>query len=259
MRFAACKRFRQANACKKNVRFDFIMTLVSKLDKIFYHGISNRWDDLLLREEILKYLKQEMIVLDLGAGAGIIPEMNFRGKAKKIYGLDPDKRVTSNPFLDSSVCSTAEEMSFESEMFDMIICQNVMEHIEKPELMLTQVKRVLKNGGLFIVKTPNRNHYVSLGARITPLKFHQWYNQLRGREEEDTFKTFYHFNSKLAQKKFIDDAGLKTVSINFFERRPEYLRLNPLTYLIGIGYERTVNILNLDACKAVMISVFRKP
>jgi SAM-dependent methyltransferase len=234
------------------------MTLVEKLDKRFYPEISNRWDDLLFRDEILRHLKQDMIVLDLGAGAGIVPEMNFKGKAKMVYGLDPDERVSENPFLDSAVCSTAEEMPFTDEMFDMIICQNVMEHIEYPTQMLTQVKRVLKPGGLFLTKTPNRNHYVALGARLTPLWFHQWYNRMRGREEEDTFKTFYHFNSEAKQKKIITDAGMETVSISFFEKRPEYLRLNFVTYLIGIGYERLINRLNLKRCKAVMISVFRK-
>ena len=234
------------------------MSLISKLDKRFYPDVSDRWDDLLFRHEIIRHLKPDMTILDLGAGAGIIPEMNFRGKAKMIYGLDPDERVLSNPFLDSAVCSTAEKMSFADEMFDMIICQNVMEHIENPERLVAQVKRVLKKEGLFFVKTPNRNHYVSLGARITPLKFHQWYNHLRARKEEDTFKTFYHFNSRSSQRKFIVQAGMETVSINFYEKRPEYLRLNALTYLAGIIYERVVNGLNLDACKAVIISVFRK-
>jgi ubiquinone/menaquinone biosynthesis C-methylase UbiE len=234
------------------------MSLVSKFDKKFYPMVSDRWDDAIFRDTLLKHLKPEMVVLDLGAGAGIIPEMNFKGKIKKIYGLDPDERVMTNPFLDSAVCSTAEEMPFEDEMFDAIICQNVMEHIEKPSVMLTQVKRVLKKGGLFFVKTPNRNHYITLAARATPHGFHQWYNKLRGRSEVDTFKTLYNFNSKSQQKKIIDAARLETIEINFYESRPEYLRLNALTYLAGIIYERTINFLNLDSCKAVMISIFRK-
>jgi len=234
------------------------MSLVSKLDKKFYPGVGDRWDDAIFRDALLKCLKPEMIVLDLGAGAGIIPEMNFKGKVKKIYGLDPDERVMSNVFLDAAVCSTAEEMPFEDEMFDTIICQNVMEHIENPLVMLHQVKRVLKKGGLFFVKTPNRNHYITLAARVTPHGFHQWYNKLRGRDEDDTFKTLYNFNSKSQQKKNIHAAGLETVEINFYESRPEYLRLNALTYFAGIIYERSVNFLNLNLFKAVMISLFRK-
>jgi len=234
------------------------MSLVSKLDKKFYLHVSDRWDDAIFRDTLLKYLQPEMVVLDLGAGAGIIPEMNFKEKVNKMYGLDPDERVLSNPFLDSAVCSTAEEMPFEDEMFDAIICQNVMEHIENPLVMLTQVKRVLKKGGLFFVKTPNRNHYITVAARATPHRFHQWYNKLRGRNEEDTFKTLYNFNSKLQQQKATRAAGLETVQINFYESRPEYLRLNALTYVAGIVYERTVNFLNLDSCKAVIISIFKK-
>ena len=118
--------------------------------------------------------------------------------------------------------------------------------------------RPIKKGGLFFVKTPNRNHYITLAARATPHWFHQWYNKLRGRKEEDTFQTLYNFNSKSRQKKIINAAGLETVQIDFYESRPEYLRLNALTYLAGILYERTVNFLKLDSCKAVMISVFRK-
>jgi len=231
---------------------------VKYLDRKIYSEVSDRWDDLLFRDEICKHIQPEITMLDLGAGAGIIPEMNFKGKVKMIYGLDPDERVKENPFLDLGVCSTAEEMPFEDEKFDLIICQNVMEHIENPAHMLTQVKRVLKRGGLFLVKTPNRNHYISLAARITPLWFHQWFNSLRGREEEDTFKTFYNFNSEGTQRKIISGAGMETIHISFFEERPEYLRLNFFTYLIGIVYERTVNKLNLNNCKAVMISVFRK-
>lgn len=165
----------------------------------------------------------------------------------------------SNPFLDSAVCSTAEKMPFEDEMFDVIICQNVMEHIENPLEMMFQVKRVLKKGGLFFVKTPNRSHYISFGARATPHSFHQWYNKLRGRDEEDTFKTLYNFNSKSQQKKIIQAAGLEAVEMNFYESRPEYLRINVLTYFAGIIYERTVNFLHLNLFKAVMISIFRKP
>ena len=234
------------------------MNWISKLDKLFYPDVHDRWDDLLFRNEILKYIEPNMIVLDLGAGAGIIPEMNFRGKAKMIYGLDPDERVLTNPFLDKAVCAAAEEMTFNDDMFDIIICQNVMEHIEKPELLLGQVKRVMKKSGLFFVKTPNRNHYVSLGARMTPLKFHQWYNHLRGRDEEDTFKTFYNFNSASTQRKIIPQAGMEIVSMRFYEKRPEYLRLNVPAYLAGTAYERMVNGLNLDLLKAVIISVFRK-
>jgi ubiquinone/menaquinone biosynthesis C-methylase UbiE len=234
------------------------MSLVSTLDRKFYPLVTDRWDDAIFRDTLLEYLKPEMFVLDLGAGAGIIPEMYFKGKVKKMYGLDPDERVMTNPFLDAAVCSTAEAMPYENEMFDAIICQNVMEHIENPLVMLAQVKRVLKKGGLFFVKTPNRNHYITLAARATPHRFHQWYNKLRGREEEDTFRTLYNFNSKSQQKKLIHAAGLETVQINFYESRPEYLRLHALTYLAGIAYERTINFLKLDSCKAVMISIFKK-
>ena len=41
----------------------------------------------------------------------------------------------------------------------------------------------LKPGGCFFGKTPNRNHYMPLAARLTPLSFHKWFNKKRGRPE----------------------------------------------------------------------------
>jgi len=35
--------------------------------------------------------------LDLGAGAGIVSQMNFKGIASRVCGIDPDERVLSNP------------------------------------------------------------------------------------------------------------------------------------------------------------------
>lgn len=58
--------------------------LVEYLDRKLYPGVGNNWDDTLFRERILARLTPEMVVLDLGAGAGIVDRMNFRGKAAKI-------------------------------------------------------------------------------------------------------------------------------------------------------------------------------
>ena len=41
---------------------------------------------------LLKYLKDNSIstCLDVGAGRGALPQMAFKGFAKKVYGIDPN-------------------------------------------------------------------------------------------------------------------------------------------------------------------------
>ena len=46
--------------------------------------------------------------------------------------------------------------------------------------------------------------------------------------------------------------------LEYEEGRPEYLRFNGLTYLIGFLYERTVNTLNLNGLKVSLYVTMRK-
>lgn len=90
------------------------------LDQKFYPNFSNNWDDQLFRERILIEIRAEFTVLDLGAGAGIISFMDFRGLAKKICGIDLDPRVVDNPFLDEGKVADANQIPYPDNSFDLI-------------------------------------------------------------------------------------------------------------------------------------------
>lgn len=67
--------------------------LINFFDEKFYPEYSDNWDDLLFRTSILDHLESDHVLLDIGAGAGIIQAMNFKGLVEKVVGLDPDPRV----------------------------------------------------------------------------------------------------------------------------------------------------------------------
>ena len=84
-------------------------------------------------------------VLDLGSGEGIFVEVCKDNKIDA-YGLDAylngiDFEKDKIPFLD--------------EQFDFIILTSLIEHIGNPQLLLNEIHRVLKKGGLIIITTPN--------------------------------------------------------------------------------------------------------
>ena len=82
-----------------------MMGIVQRLDAKLYPDFQHRWDDQLFRERILVQLGDgDLDVLDLGAGAGIVVAMDFRGRARRVCGVDPDPRVVDNPYLDEAVC-----------------------------------------------------------------------------------------------------------------------------------------------------------
>lgn len=128
-----------------------------------------------------------------------------------------------------------------------------------PITVFREVSRVLKSGGYFIVKTPNKTHYMPLIARLTPHAFHQFINRLRGRDGTDTFPTLYRANSGAILRRLADEAGLDVVSIEYIEGRPEYLRLFALMCLFGWLYEKLVNSTpRLAGFRVVLIAQFRR-
>ncbi len=233
--------------------------IVNFLDHNFYKEYEDFWDDKLFRKTVLRYIDDKTVMLDAGAGRGILPEMNFKGIAQKVVGIDPVEEVNQNPFLDEAHVGLADNMPFFSDdSFDVIVSDNVLEHVADPEKFYAEIARVLKKGGVFIAKTPNKHHYVPLIARITPLSFHKFYNSLRGREYEDTFPTEYKANTKKDQGSHGGKFGLLLEEMNYVEGRPEYLRMTFITYFVGIIYERLINTLNLNRFKGVLYSVMRK-
>ena len=229
------------------------------LDKLLYSDYKNNWDDLLFREKILSRIEKDSVCLDIGAGAGIVSAMNFRGEARSIVGLDLDERVASNPFLDEAFVGSAEALPFENEKFDLVFSDNVMEHLENPSKVMREVWRVLKPGGVFIFKTPNVYHYMPTIARMTSHSVHQWINKKRGRESCDTFPTRYLCNNRSTIARMAEDSELELEAIEFYEGRPEYLRFNFFTYLIGALYERIVNSSHLlEQLRIVLIATLVK-
>jgi SAM-dependent methyltransferase len=235
--------------------------LVEWIDQNLYPQYQSNWDDVLFRERILKHLQQSSLeVLDLGAGAGIVSQMNFHGIASRICGIDPDERVVNNPYLDEGKVAFGEDVPYPNESFDLIFADNVLEHLPEPEKVFSEINRLLRPGGLFLAKTPNKIHYMPLIARLTPHWFHQWVNKWRGRESVDVFPTRYQANTKRVIQRLAQDSGLTVVNVDLIEGRPEYLRMTAVSYFMGWLYERLVNSSSLFAGFRILLVVeIQKP
>ena len=119
----------------------------------------------------------------------------------------------------------------------------MLEHVEFPAPFLTEVHRVLKPGGSFFFRTPNKYHYVSLIARCTPHWLHELVaNRARGlaKDAQETYPTFHRLNSTATIQDLANRAGFTQVTLNMVEREPSYLMFSSIPFLAGVLYERTV-------------------
>ena len=152
-----------------------------------------------------------------------------------------------------------ESIAYANETFDLVFSNNAVEHLSDPDAVLKEVRRVLKPGGLFLAKTPNKKHYMPLIARMTPHWFHQFFNKLRGRASEDTFPTQYKMNTQKHLQNFAEKNAFSVQMLKFIEGRPEYLRMTFFTYLFGLIYERLVNRIGfLERYRILLIMELKK-
>jgi len=230
------------------------------MDLNWYPTYAKNWDDQLFRERILARINPDSIILDLGAGAGIVAQMNFKGLVRSVCGVDLDPRVVENPMLDEGRVSDAGEIPYGDGLFDLVYSDNVFEHLDAPAAVYKEVARVLKPGGVLLFKTPNKWHYMPTIARITPHWFHQFVNRLRGRAEVDTFPTRYRSNSKGDVVRLAAESGFLVEGLELVEGRPEYLRMAWPAYALGACYERLVNSSSLlESFRILLVVTLRKP
>jgi len=101
-------------------------------------------------------------VLDVGCGNGVI-SLRLGELGYDVTGIDiSDKTIEwakeRNPFPNVKFCvKSAEELVASGELFDFIICSEVLEHLQAPEILVQVLYRSLKHDGRLIVTVPNGN------------------------------------------------------------------------------------------------------
>jgi ubiquinone/menaquinone biosynthesis C-methylase UbiE len=203
-------------------------------------------------------LNNEFEILDIGAGK--ISQHNYRGRARKVVGVDISEEVLANPNLDEAYQCCVTKMPFRDNSFDLAYADYLLEHLAEPVKAAREMYRVLKPGGVFIIRTPNLWHYVTLISRITPHWLHTLLRvKLQGKHEEDTFKTYYSCNTRHQIKQVFEKAGFAVEHLEMVEKEPSYLMKWNRTFMLGLLYERLVNSTKmLENFRSNVFAVFRK-
>jgi SAM-dependent methyltransferase len=211
-------------------------------------------------EAIREHLRPDVDVLDAGCGSGRVFQHRLAGQARRVVGLDVTQDVRGNPNLDAAVRGDLDDLPLRDASFDLAILSHVAEHLTEPSAAFGELARVLRPGGRLLLLTPNRWHYVAVGARLTPHRLHEAFNRWRGVDEQDVFPTVYRANTAGRLRALLEGAGLEVERLERFETEPEYLAFHPLAYTLGVAYERLVNRFRaLARLRVSIMAVARKP
>jgi len=101
-----------------------------------------------------------MVVLDYGCGAGqSLLELEKLGA--EAYGLeaDPNARQVVDALGLRIHIGTIDENPFPGVMFDLIVMNQVLEHIPRPDLLLVKLAKRLRPGGHIVLSVPNGDSF----------------------------------------------------------------------------------------------------
>jgi SAM-dependent methyltransferase len=201
-------------------------------------------------------------ILEIGAGP-LNRTSQFLAKLGDLHGIDPDPTVKQNSALSTQEVLVGEAYPYPSESFDACVSNYVLEHVADPAAHLLEVARVLRPGGAYVFRTPNRFHYVAAISSLTPHWFHQaMARRMRrqGPEAHDPYPTFYAINSRNAVQTFGPEAGLTVELLRMVEKEPSYGMASRVLFLAFMAYEQVVNSTELAAdLRANIFGVLRKP
>jgi SAM-dependent methyltransferase len=201
-------------------------------------------------------------ILEIGCGP-TNHTSQFLAALGRLHGLDPDPAVKTNASLTSAHLLEGEVFPFPDATFDGCVSNYAIEHIPDPGAHLREVARVLKPGGAYVLRTPNRWHYVALVASMTPHWVHELLaNRLRGLTEgaHDPYPTTYAMNTRGDLERHAAAAGLAVEELRLVEKEPSYGMSSRALFLAFTAYERAVNATDHAAfLRSNIFAVLRKP
>ena len=189
--------------------------------------LARRVPDFRFRWEIYFSLLKENLGTSLfwvDAGAGENKVIGQYDSLEFKVGVD-SRTPLANP--KNFVRARLEALPFKNGSFDFISARYVLEHVEKPELVWDEWRRLLKTGGMVLVQTPNILSYISFLPRLLPYRLKRYLLILFFLvSPKDIFRTYHRFNRP---GKFKNLSGFPVEKMILSEDM--HLHFRPLFYL----------------------------
>lgn len=162
----------------------------------------------------------------------------LKGKVKRVIGLDVDPHAANNPFVDEfHRIDDGAPWPIKSDSIDLVLCDNVLEHLERPDWFFAEAHRVLVRKGYLCIRTPNVLSYVGLISRLVPNRWHPAVLRIAQPGRGQSFPTAYRCNTVWRLRRALARHGFDGV-VYGYEAEPSYLGFSQLAYRLGVWHQR---------------------
>lgn len=190
-------------------------------------------------------LKPDMKVLDIASGFGYGTIMLLQ-KGCNVIGADYDSDAVSNAIrrwgYPNFIQADALDLPFDDEIFDAVVSFETIEHVNDGDRFLSEMKRVLKRGGIFICSTPNirytshpqyhkKEYYPEEFYKLVKKYFHdvECYAQFIG--YTDRIKDLVRWKLKPLIVQILEKIYLKEILKSFFKKALSNKEINNFSTL----------------------------
>ncbi len=151
-------------------------------------------------------------ILDLGSGAGSFV-VACRRRGLQAFGLEPDRigqgaKITAIEIARKRlaepvfVSGVGEGLPFPDACFDLVVMNQVVEHVADQIKVVREAARVVREGGVIYIACPNylrfyEPHYKIFWAPLLPKMLGRMYLRLRGRSPAMLDQLNYTTNGRL--------------------------------------------------------------
>jgi SAM-dependent methyltransferase len=209
------------------------------------------------REDLQKFLDSHFAALTepqvMDAGCGGAMRVKLPGDAV-LNGIDISRESAArNTALSNIVIGDVQSYPLPRAAFDIVICWELLEHVQDPVAALSNLIAATKPGGTIVLAFPNPASLKGMVTRFSPhglhvwLLRHFWGQKNAGRPGYAPFRTF--LATDLAPHRlqtFIDAQGVETLFARFYEgnRITTLKRKTPVLHFL---YQALLGLVNAIA------------
>jgi len=166
--------------------------------------------------------------------------------------------LTQHAGIRQKVCGDSSVLPFGDGIFAVVSANMVIEHLDEPKRVLSEIRRVLEPGGVFVFHTPNLYHWAILMAVCVPgVTKRQLISYLEGRPAADVFNTHYRMNTASVVRRLAKDTGFELASLAQVSSSATLVMLDPFV-IAELVYVRLLRSRVLAGLRSNLVVTLRK-
>lgn len=196
----------------------------------------------------------------LDAGCGRESKLGkFGNQQSLVVGVDIDEEaLRSNKDIKVGVICSLEDLPFKREIFDVINCRFVIEHLKNPALVFKEFNIVLKPDGYFSLGTVNLLNYAMIVSKLTPTFFHNFYRKKFLGAKFDNVAAFYKANSFWKLDRMLKKQGFEKERLILYGGAYRYLIFSKITYFVSLLLNKFTDFGFLKYFRLLIIGLYKK-